>query len=118
MTSVGQMLIEAKRLIDGGDPELSGVWPTAAALLARQALEEAVAAYWRRRSPAMVAVSTRVQHICLAAQLGDPDTAYEVAYVWSTLSDACHYRSYDLGRTEAELRYLCDRVYALSVRLI
>lgn len=117
MTPSGGMLVEARRLIDRGSPALRGVWPRAAALLARQALEEAVAAYWRSRTPAMVGVSARVQHICLAAQLGDRDAASEVAYVWSALSDACHHRSYELGPTEEELRYLCDRVEALSARL-
>ncbi len=81
------LLTAAGRLIRRPDAATAGVWPRAAALLARQALERC---------------SMRSQLLCLTAYLGQ-DTATRAGYLSAALSRACHYHSYELAPTAAEL---------------
>ena len=82
----------------------TGVWPRAAAFLVRQALELAMAALWAAdpRATGLSGCTMRSQMLCLAAYL-DPDTATRAAYLSAALSRACHYHSYELAPTAAEL---------------
>jgi hypothetical protein len=105
----GEMLGAARDLIDRPDAVAAGVWPRTAALLARQALEQAVTALWKAtpETAGLAACPMRSQLICLPAYL-DPATAAQVAYTWAALSGACHYHPYELSPTAAELTSWID----------
>jgi hypothetical protein len=95
-----ELLAAARRLVERPDAATAGVWPRAAALLARQALELALARLWAARSAAagLDRSSMRSQLLCLTAYL-DGDTAY----LYAALSRACHYHLYELAPTATEL---------------
>lgn len=88
--------------VDGDRP---GLWPRAAALLARQALESALEGYWQRRRLALEGHSMRAQLICLREYLREGDLASRVAHSWQALSHACHHHPYDLPPTPDEIRH-------------
>jgi hypothetical protein len=99
-----ELLAAARRLVERSDAATAGVWPRAAALLARQALELALAGLWAAR-PAAAGLdhsSMRSQLLCLTAYL-DADTATRAAYLYAALSRACHYHLYELAPTATEL---------------
>jgi hypothetical protein len=87
---------------------LDGIWPRAAALLARQALETAMAELWaaHRQTAGLSASTMRSQELCLTAYL-DPATASRITYLLAALSHACHYHPYELAPTAAELTDTC-----------
>ena len=99
-----ELLTAARHLIGRPDAATAGVWPRAAAFVARQALEAAMAALWAANPQAagLSGSSMRSQMLCLTAYLGQ-DTATRAAYLSAALSRACHYHSYDLAPTAAEL---------------
>jgi hypothetical protein len=99
-----ELLAAARRLIERPDAATAGVWPRAAALLARQALELALAGLWAARPAAagLDGSSMRSQLLCLTAYL-DADTATRAAYLYAALSRACHYHLYELAPTATEL---------------
>jgi hypothetical protein len=99
-----ELLAAAKRLIDRPDAAAVGVWPRAAALLARQALELAMAELWAANPQAteLSGSSMRSQMLCLTAYL-DQDIASRADYLFAALSRSCHYHSYELAPTAAEL---------------
>ena len=113
-----ETLAAARALVDRTMPSTAGLWPRAAALLARQALEGALDALWAVRAPGLVAVSARAQLACLPSFLADRQLAAEVAYTWTALSDACHHHFYELGPTEGELRARFQVVERLLDRLM
>ena len=98
------LLAAATTLIHRPDTLFTGIWPRAAALLARQALEGAMAELWASKPQAadMSSCTTRSQLLCLTAYL-NPVTARRAAYLLATLSHACHYHPYELTPTAAEL---------------
>jgi hypothetical protein len=106
--TVTHVLDEAERQLDEFDPRTSGAWPHAAAALIRQCLESTLDVFWRTRAPAMVDATTRDKWVCLPAFLGDRPEAREADFAWSTLSNACHHRAYDVGLTQEELRAQLD----------
>src|SRR5687767_8373605 len=87
----------------------SSVWPRAGALLARQALEEAVEQFYRTKSPGLEECSGRVQFICLQWFV-DRAVAHEAQQVWAELSRACHVHAYELAPTGHELERWIARV--------
>ena len=94
----------ARKLVERADPMTAGIWPRAAALLARQALEGALDVLWRRRAPGLEACSAKAQFICLPLYLhGDHELAQRVSYTWSGLSRASHQHPYELSPTSSEL---------------
>lgn len=99
-----ELLAAARRLIERPEAATAGVWPRAAALLTRQALEQAMALLWAAEAQAadLSGCSMRSQVLCLTAYL-DPPTAARTAYLWAALSRACHYHPYELAPTAAEL---------------
>jgi len=115
--TVGEQLDAARDLIARSDPATTGLWPRAAALLARQALERTLDEYWERRAPGVQHVSARAQLAYVSDYLRDPDLSGEIAYAWGALSDACHHHAYDLGLTEAELRRRLDAVEHVAKQL-
>jgi hypothetical protein len=103
------LLAAARRLIERPDVTSAGAWPRAAAFLARQALELAMAALWANKPQAggLTRSSMRSQLLCLTAYL-DEDTATRISYLYAALSRACHYHSYELAPTAAELARWLD----------
>jgi hypothetical protein len=99
-----ELLAAARRLVERPDAVTAGVWPRAAALLARQALEAAMAALWaaRPQNIGLSECSMRSQLLCLTDCV-DQDTATRAAYLFAALSRACHYHSYELAPTATEL---------------
>jgi hypothetical protein len=102
--TVAKVLDEAERQLDEFDPQTSGAWPHAAAALIRQCLESTLDVFWRTRSPGMLDVTARDKWVCLPAFLGDKPEAREADFAWTSLSNACHHRAYDVGLTQNELR--------------
>jgi hypothetical protein len=112
------LLAAATTLIQRPDTLITGIWPRAAALLARQALEAAMADLWASQPQAteMSSCPTRSQLLCLTAYL-DPVTARRTAYLYATLSHACHYHPYELAPTAAELTSWLDQAAHLVTQI-
>jgi hypothetical protein len=113
-----ELLAAARELIIRPDTATAGVWPRTSALLARQALEEAVDAWWAAvpGTRGLQQASMRSQLICLPFYL-DAALARQVAYTWAVLSNACHYHPYELAPTSAELGGWIDDVATLVSRI-
>ncbi|OEJ23974.1 hypothetical protein AS594_05260 [Streptomyces agglomeratus] len=79
-----------------------GVRARAAATLLRLALDETLDAFWRSVSPRMTR-NGRTRMLCLQWYVS-PSVARQWYTVWSGLSAACHYHTYDLPPTPAEVR--------------
>ncbi|WP_328433556.1 hypothetical protein [Streptomyces sp. NBC_00425] len=74
----------------------------AAATLLRLALDETLDAFWRSVSPRMT-LNARTRMLCLQWYVS-PSVARQWYTVWSGLSAACHYHTYDLPPTPTEVR--------------
>lgn len=103
MTTPQELLGEARRLVERPSTDLAGLWPRAAALTARRALEETLDALWEKRARGLERASGRAQLACLTTFLGDDELAADVTFAWSALSEACHHHDYELTPTWAEL---------------
>jgi hypothetical protein len=99
-----ELVAMARQLLDRASPDTAGLWPRAAALLARQALEQAVDEYWVSRQMALDSCPTLPQLICLREYLGDPALAGQVHHAWNALSRACHQHPYELAPTVGEIK--------------
>lgn len=113
-----QLLDRARTLVANFTPGTAGLWPRAAALLARQAIEAAMDELWTARAPGCAELSARAQLMCLPEYLRDRALAGEVAFAWVTLSEACHVRAYETGPTAEELEARFAVVDRLVQRLI
>ncbi|MFB0619143.1 hypothetical protein [Streptomyces sp. AGS-58] len=80
-----------------------GVRARAAATLLRLALDETLDAFWRSVSPRMTRSTGRTRMLCLQWYVS-PSVARQWYTVWSGLSAACHYHSYELPPTPSEVR--------------
>jgi hypothetical protein len=108
-----QLVAMARDLLQRASPSTAGLWPRAAALLARNALEIAVDDYWSRKRIPLDSCPTFPQLICLREYLDDPDLAGRVHHAWNALSGACHHHPYELAPTAGELEGLFEVVDAL-----
>jgi len=97
-------------MVDRQSVGTRGVWPRAAALLVRQALEVALKTFWSARARGLEEAPMHAQLLCLAGTLNDADVGSRAHAVWSALSRACHYHAYDLAPTREELLAWCDDV--------
>jgi hypothetical protein len=104
----------ARDLIRIDDTLTSGLWPRAAALLARQSIESSMDALWGLRSPGMRATTLRCQLLCLGDFLHDPRLAGRVSVTWSGLSRACHLRVYELPPSLEELQVWLECAWDLA----
>jgi hypothetical protein len=98
-----ETLTLAQDLLERADEKTAGLWPRAAALLARQALEESLDAYWTSKGLPLENCSMRPQLICLERFLDDSSLATGINHAWSALTNACHHHPYELGPTTGEL---------------
>ena len=108
------LLASAKDLLTIPDARTQGVWPRAAALLGRQALEMALERYWQRYADGVQWTPMRCQLLSVPAFLGDGDLAGRVAHAWWALSRACHHQAYELGPTHEELQGWLSDVWDLA----
>jgi len=97
------LLEQARDLLRRGPGSTAGLWPRAAALLARQALETALDDFWRDKGIDLARCSSRAQLICLRTYHPDKDAARYAHQVWAALSRACHHHTYELAPTAGEL---------------
>ena len=97
------LLVSARELLHRRSGSTAGLWPRAAALLARQALETALDDFWRDKGIDLASCSARAQLICLRTYHPDKAAARQAYQVWGTLSRACHHHSYELAPTAGEL---------------
>src|SRR5580704_1011167 len=113
-----ELLDAARGLMQRPGASLDGIWPRAAALLARQALEAAMADLWaaNRQAAGLSAATMRSQELCLTAYL-DPATASRITYLLAALSHACHYHPYALAPTATELTSWLDQAAHLVTQL-
>jgi hypothetical protein len=116
-TSPSALLAEARNLVKRQTAGTVGLWPRAAALLARRALEEGLDRLWLRRAPGLERASARAQLACLPQYLGDAGLAWEIVFTWNALSGACHQHAYELAPTAAELERRLDAVSRLIKKL-
>ena len=108
------LLAAARDLVRLDDEATAGLWPRAAALLARQGIEAALARLWRKRAPGLERMSARCQLLCLTAFLGDEELSERVRAAWGGLSDACHHRVYELPPAIPELQGWLETGWALA----
>ena len=104
----------ARDLIRNDDADTAGLWPRAAALLARQALELAMARLWQVTAPGLERTPTRCQLLCVGEMLQDRGLGGRATVTWYALSDACHHRAYALPPTAVELNAALETVWELA----
>ncbi|HKH79822.1 MAG TPA: hypothetical protein VJ996_07360 [Solirubrobacteraceae bacterium] len=104
----------ARDLIRDDDSATAGLWPRAAALLARQGLELALARLWEVTAPGLERTSTRCQLLCAGDMLNDRALGGRTALTWHSLSNACHHRVYELPPTASELNMALETVWDLA----
>jgi hypothetical protein len=104
----------ARDLVRNDDAVTAGLWPRAAALLARQGLELAMARLWDVTAPGLERTSTRCQLLCVGEMLNDRELGGRATLTWQTLSDACHHRVYELPPTASELNGALETVWDLA----
>ena len=109
-----RLVTAARTLLEHPDARTAGLWPRAAAHLARQTLELLLDELWRKKAPGTESTSTRAQLICLSSYLGGNGLASRVAFAWNALSHACHHHSYELAPTAVELAPWLETVEQLA----
>src|SRR4051812_16135332 len=60
-TIAREILASARRLLDRSSEDTRGLWPRAAVLLQRQAIEVGLKTYWSAKAPGVEECSTRAQ---------------------------------------------------------
>jgi hypothetical protein len=114
-TADAHSLVSAARdLIRDDDLATAGLWPRAAALLARQGLELAMARLWEVTAPGLERTSTRCQLLCVGDMLNDRQLGGRATLTWQSLSNACHHRAYELPPTASELSLALEMVWDLA----
>ncbi len=113
-----ELLAAARGLMQRPNAPTAGIWPRAAALLARQAIEVAMGEMWtsKRQAAELSGSTMRSQVLCLTAYL-DHGTASRAAYLLAALSQACHYHPYELAPTAAELIGWLDETAQIVTRM-
>jgi hypothetical protein len=109
-TIARELLESARLLIDRHSADTRGLWPRAAVLLIRQALEVAVKTYWSAKAPGTEECSCRAQLLCLGPYIGDEALARRASQAWSELSGAAHVHPYELPPTREEIVGWIERV--------
>ncbi|AXL92080.1 hypothetical protein C4J65_30145 [Streptomyces sp. CB09001] len=99
VTAAGKLLLPEPGTVHTLAP---GLRARAAAVLLRMALDMALDAYWLRVTPSMTRIGKH-RMLCLEWYAGH-DTARRCRTTWTSLSAACHYRSYELPPAPAEIR--------------
>jgi hypothetical protein len=108
------LLATARNVLHEPPAATSGGWPRMVAVLTRLALEQTLTEFWATApgTAGMSRCTYRTQFACLPFYL-DAATAQKADYLWSALSEACHYHAYELAPTAAELTNWLDAVAGL-----
>ncbi len=109
-----ELLSVARDLIRTDSAATAGIWPRAAAILARQAVESSLDDLWGLRAPGLGDTTARCQLLCLADFLHDRRLAGRVHVTWDGLSRACHVRVYELAPTVEELQSWLECAWELA----
>ena len=109
-----ELVSAARDLVRVDDRRTAGLWPRAAAMLCRQAMEASLESLWALRCPGMSATSARCQLLCLGDFIHDRDLAGRVAVSWDGLTRACHVRVYELAPTAEELQSWLECAWDLA----
>lgn len=104
----------ARDLIRIDDVRTSGLWPRAAAMLCRQAIETSMTDLWDLRCPGLRETSSKCQLLCLGDFLHQAELAGRVNLSWEGLSRACHIRAYELAPTAEELNSWLECAWELA----
>jgi hypothetical protein len=110
--TVDALLRLSRDVLRGADPTRQ----RAAAILARQALEQAVAAALERRQAGASAVSARAQLLCLPTY-APTEPALAARYLWWELTRACHHHPYELAPTSGEVARWLDEAERVATAL-
>ncbi len=108
------LISTARDLLRTDDEGTVGLWPRAAALLARQGLELAMANLWDVTAPGLERTPGKCQLLCLGDMLNDRALGGRVTLTWNVLSSACHHRVYELPPTASELNASLETVWELA----
>jgi cytochrome c5 len=114
--TVDDLAAFAHDLLGRSEAPVVGLWQRAVSLLARQALETAVAAALAARAAGAERCPARAQLLCLPSYVST-DAALEAAYLWSVLSRACHQHAYELAPTWDELARWLERVEGVAATI-
>jgi hypothetical protein len=109
-----RLVSAARDLIRDNDATTAGLWPRAAALLARQGLELAMVHLWEVTAPGLERTSTRCQLLCVGDMLNDRELGGRATLTWNSLSNACHHRVYELPPTASELNMALEAVWEVA----
>jgi len=109
-----RLVSAARDLIRDDDANTAGLWPRAAALLARQGLELAMVRLWEVTAPGLEWTSMRCQLLCVGDMLNDRELGGRATLTWNSLSNACHHRVYELPPTASELNMALEAVWDLA----
>jgi hypothetical protein len=97
--------LEAARVVLDRPAAIRGAgWTRSVVLLTRQALEDALNQFWAQRAPGMERATGKSRLVSLRYYMSDTDVARRAHHTWSVLSDATHYRGYDLAPAATELQ--------------
>jgi hypothetical protein len=116
LDSPAALVAAARAVLDRADALPGSAWSRATALLARQALEEALADFWRRVAPGAEDGTFTAKLLCLRGYV-PAEVATDAHQVWAALSDACHHHAYDLAPTAGELHRWVERTAELVAAL-
>ena len=109
-----EILAAARLMLSRAGSTTMGLWPRAASLLGRQALEESLDQLWRNEAPGMEGCSMRAQLLALPAYLGDEALAEDTSHTWWALTRATHQHAYELPPTMEELDRWLNEVARLQ----
>jgi hypothetical protein len=108
----------ARRLLDEAPLGTASAWPRAAAILARQQLEQALLDFWNSHVPEMASIrNTRAQLSCLVGYVDDRRLIADLSFTWQSLSQATHHHPYELDPTREELASLLTATGRLTDEL-
>lgn len=109
-----ELLDGALAIAEADDRALGQTRTVAAALLLRQALEEALDGVWAQTVPALAEVNGRAQLISLPHYVDDGELSAAVVYAWNRLSAICHHDAYELPPDVDEVRSMAATVERLT----
>lgn len=109
-----ELILAANDLLVRPRAETVGLWPRAAALLARQALEGGLRRYYEKWG--IKECSARSQLLCLR-ELAGREVARDATYAFHYLSNVCHHHPYEVSPLSVELRTALELVESVLERL-